>query len=243
MRKGFRHWKLLVVVSMMLWFAALEQPCHAATIEQYVVVLPGPTCSIVVGNIDIKSFRLLIPASRLRSLANNTAIVQVHVCECYLLQGDPQKCALDAVTKAARQVPMAQQEATMLGGQIFMLVEDSTDFAKLYSALSSAYPPQTGSPASRILHGIGAPPGRAAAPPPQPPPPGGRLPSPVGEQQNKKKSCEVSPSVCIDPKTDELSAEFEFKCEGLPTFVFSTDGKAGLKIGPLEVSVSANDRH
>jgi hypothetical protein len=38
------------------------------------------------------------------------------------------------------------------------------------------------------------------------------------------------------------TAEFEVKCDGLPTIVVSTDGKAGLKLGPLEVSISAGEK-
>jgi hypothetical protein len=203
--------------------------------------MPGPTCSVEVDKIAVKSFRLLIPASQLQVLTNSTTIIRVHVCECFLMGGDLQKCALDAVTKAAQQVQVSPQDAAALDGRIFVLIDDSADFAKVYSALISAYPPPTPSPAWRILHG-GAPPGGVTEPPSQPPspPPGGSKPSPVGE-----RSCKISSTVCIEPKTDEASAEFELKCEGLPPIVFSTDGKAGLKIGPLEVSLSVggSDKH
>jgi hypothetical protein len=57
---------------------------------------------------------------------------------------------------------------------------------------------------------------------------------------NKKDRCELESNVCINPATNEPSAEFELKCEGLPTIVFSTDGKAGSKIGPVQVSVSTH---
>ncbi len=76
-------------------FALLGRPNDAAANERYLVVLPGETCSINVGDVGVKSFRMLIPADRLKAVANNTTVVRVHVCECLLAGGDMQKCALD----------------------------------------------------------------------------------------------------------------------------------------------------
>jgi len=37
-----------------------------------------------------------------------------------------------------------------------------------------------------------------------------------------------------------LFTDFELKCEGTPTIVFFENGKAGIKIGPLEVPVTTD---
>jgi hypothetical protein len=58
------------------------------------------------------------------------------------------------------------------------------------------------------------------------------------EEKKEKRKCEVEPEVCLKPGTGELSANYEVKCEGLPPIIVSTDGKAGVKIGSMEVSVS-----
>jgi hypothetical protein len=59
--------------------------------DNYVVVGPGPTCSIIVGKLEVRSFHILLPASRIADLATNNSIVNTHVCECLLSPGDPQK--------------------------------------------------------------------------------------------------------------------------------------------------------
>jgi hypothetical protein len=252
MRFNFRHYKLLAGSFLIaVLSAAFGWPAVAENNEQYVMVSPGHACSLEVENIGIKSFRMLIPVARLKDITENTAILSVHVCECYLLGGDQQKCALDAITKTARQVDVAPQDTALLGGRIFILLEDSTDFAKIYTGLRSMYPPPTWNAAWRIMHDLDASAlpqtGRGAEPSSlPPPPPAGPTLSPAHEQQQKKKhSCEVSSNVCIDPKTNEASAEFELNCDGLPPIVFSTDGKAGLKLGPLEISLSVggSDKH
>ena len=221
---------------------------NAATTDQYVLLSPGPACAVDIFNIGVKSFRVLIPAARLQNLIGSTAIVSVHVCECALMGGDPEKCALDRVTKSARPVEISPDDVAALGGKMFVLIQDPDDFAKVYAALTSTYRSQTPNPAFRIMHDPrangAAPPGGGSIPPSQPPapPPSGSNASLTGPDQDKKKACEVSSSVCIDPKTLEASIEFEVNCDGLPPIVFSTDGKAGVKIGPLEISVSAGDR-
>jgi hypothetical protein len=227
---------------------------HADNLE-YVVLLPGTSCSIVVGDVNISKFRMLIPARQLAATANKTGILRIHVCECLLMGGDPQVCAIAAVTKAARHVRLTQDDERRLDGRIFVYIEKAADFGSLYSTLSSNYAPRTSNLAWKILHEPATPdaaPGATQTSPagsendaggPHPPSPPSSSMSSHGNEKadnNKKNHCELESNVCINPATNEPSAEFELKCEGLPTIVFSTDGKAGLKIGPLEVSVSAH---
>jgi hypothetical protein len=233
------------------------RPLFAANADQYVLVLPGPTCSIKIENVDVKTFRMLLPVDQVKRVVNSTTIISVHVCECFLLGGDLQKCALDAITKAARPVQLPTQDAALLAGRIFVFIESTDEFSKVYLSLSSAYPRQASNVAWRILRaatpssaaGPGAPPSALPpqSPPPQSPPPAITPGASAGDEQQpeRKRACEVESNVCVNPKTDETSAEFELKCEGLPPIVFSTDGKAGLKIGPLEISLSVGggDKH
>jgi hypothetical protein len=230
-----------------LFFAAgLDlRPAGTAESMQYVILTAGTSCSIKVGNIDIKSFRILTPIQQLGAMADSNAIFSVHVCECLLLGGDKQKCAKSAMLKAARSLPLKQREKVRLGGRIFILIEKPSEFIGLYSALSASYPRPASNLAWQILHNVRDQP--TTAPHGSQPPPDGLEPTtpPIlsdgGPNNDKKNHCEVESNVCINPATRNPSMEFEFKCEGLPTMVFSSDGKAGIKIGAVEVSFSASD--
>jgi hypothetical protein len=246
----------------LLFFAAVlcasfAELSYAASDERYVAVLPGPTCSIKVDNVSVKSFRILIPARRLKDIANSTAVITVHVCECFLQGGDQKECAFEAVTKAARQVQVSREDAALLGDRIFVFLQDPNEFVSIYSALTAAYPTRTSNIAWHLLRdlnpatstaaagGTGGTGGGRVEPPLQPPPDGPKPIPPILQEREKKRSCEIEPNVCINPKTNETSAEFEMTCEGFPPIVFSTDGKAGFKIGPVEVSISVGggDKH
>lgn len=228
-----------------LFFAAgLDlRPARTAESMQYVILTPGTSCSIKVGNVDIKSFRILTPIQQLGAMADSNAIFSVHVCECLLLGGDKQKCAKSAMLKAARPVPLKQREKVWLGGRMFIFIENPSEFIGLYSALSASYPRPASNLAWQILHNVRDQP--TTAPDGSEPPPDGLGPTtpPIlsdgGLKNDKKDLCEVERNVCINPETGNPSVEFELKCEGLPTMVFSTDGTVGMKIGPVEVSFSA----
>lgn len=221
--------------------------------DNYVVVEPGPACSIIVGKLNVRSFHMLLPASRIADLATSNSIVNIHICECLLSPGDPQKCAIDAVSKNVLPVKIDPAEQTQLAGQIFIKVDDPSDFAKLYAALTTLYPHEPLPAAWAILHravkerpsvarssagGISPPKGPSNPPTLPPSPPSASM---LGDEDKKKKQCELETNVCINPASGAPSAEFEVKCKGFPTIVFSTDIKAGIKVGPVEVSVSAEE--
>jgi hypothetical protein len=70
------------------YFLAVD-PGHAAESMNYVVLLPGETCSIDFDNANIpsiRSFRILAPIGTLGDLAKNAFVINVHVCECLLMQ-------------------------------------------------------------------------------------------------------------------------------------------------------------
>jgi hypothetical protein len=200
--------------------------------EQYVVLRPGPTCSVKIGDVDLKSFRMLVPVAHVDKFVNRTAIVTVHVCQCLLESGDPQKCALDAMIRSAQRLQVGETAESQLGGRIFIYLTNASEFVNLYTGLNLNYPDPAPALAWQILRNL----------PPPPPPPPPAVPNLIIDNDNHGKSgqrCHIEPSLCISPDITKPTAEFEVKCEGLPTIVVSTDGKAGLKLGPLEVSISA----
>ena len=208
--------------------------------DNYVVVRPGPACSIIVGKLDVRSFHMLLPASQIKNLVTNTSIVNIHVCECLLSPGDPQKCAIKAVSSNVLSVKLDPAEQTQLAGRIFIMVDDPSDFLELYATFRTLYPHDSMAPAWDILHqAVSIPPPPPPPPPITPTPPPPIPPTPSPDHEDKKKQCELETNVCINPKSHAPSAEFEVKCKGLPTMVFSSDIKAGFKVGPVEVSVSA----
>jgi hypothetical protein len=227
---------------------------RAAESMNYVVLLPGQTCSIDFDDANIpsiRSFRILAPIGALDDLAKKAFVINAHVCECFLLPGDPRQCAAAVISKAARPLRLTQAEEMVLGGRIFVLVNDQVEFIKLYGALNATYPRYDSGFAWTTLRRVsqeiatnssGA---GAVSPPngPAPPaPPAGSASTGDSDTNDKDKErhCELETNLCVNPATRDPSAEFELKCKGLPTVIFSTDGKAGLKIGPVEVSLSAN---
>jgi hypothetical protein len=215
--------------ALMVWTALETMPAHS---EQYVVLRPGPTCSVKIGDVDLKSFRMLVPIAHVDKFVNRTAIVTVHVCQCLLESGDPQKCALDAMIKSAQRLQVGESAEGELGGRIFIYLTNASEFLDLYTALNLSYPDPAPALAWQILRNL-------PPPPPPPPPP---VPNLIFDPDNHEKGgqrCHIEPSLCVSPDITKPTVEFEVKCEGLPTIVISTDGKAGLKLGPLEVSISA----
>ena len=165
--------------------------------------------------------------------------------------GDPRQCASAAVLKAARPLRLTPAEEMLLGGRIFVLVNDQAEFIKLYGALSATYPRYDTGFAWTTLRrvsqevatdtsgaGVASPPNGPA--PPVPPAASAATGDSDINDKDKERRCELETNLCVNPATRDPSAEFELKCKGLPTVTFSTDGKAGLKIGPVEVSYSAN---
>ena len=227
--------------------AALPTLARAQSLD-YVVVGPHPMCSIIVGKVTVDSFEVLLPASRIPDLATNRTIATVDVCECRLLSGDLKKCAIEQLSKNAQSAQLNSEEETILGDRIFIKLNKPDDFARLYTDLSETYPRHPDATAqilARALAGASSPPRSPPSSPPPTPPlppsPPGMTPLPNKSADNEKRRCELGAKVRIDPKTGVSSIEFEVECEGLPTIVFSTEIKTGIKVGSLEVSNSAND--
>jgi hypothetical protein len=216
----------------------------------YVIVGPHPACSIIAGEVHVRKFHVLLPASEIAAFASNKSIVSVDVCECALLGGDLQTCAIEGLSKKAQPVKMGPVERALLGGRIFIRVNDPDDFENLYAILHTLYPSQTLATTDifdRILkEQIAVAPSSAGGiqPPQEPPSPPTITPSHEPQSggrddKEKKKRCEIEPSVCVSVSTGVPSVEFEVKCKVYPTVVFSTELKASLKAGPVTVSFSA----
>jgi hypothetical protein len=240
--------KALAIAILGLLTAFLPNHGFAAGPSKYAILTKGKSCSFDIAEVSIKSFRLLAPMEQIDKLANK-GLVNVHVCECYLMPGNLQKCMLDAVRKAELFPNLRRDEIDLLGGKMFLLVENRDEFVALYMALQSGSSPAAFDLASRLLRDSNIAPPPAAPPPPAPPSP----PSPTGrsdiEAARRHRSCEVEPQICVKPKkadeqdskssnNPDVTAEFEVKCEGFPPIIVSTEGKAGFKVGPFEVSVS-----
>ena len=120
--------------------------------DNYVVFGQHPVCSIIVGEVSVSSFHMLLPASQIKNLVTNNSIVNIHVCECLLLGGNQQKCAIAAVSKNALPVQIDPAEQTQLAGRIFILVDDPSAFLKLYTTFKTLYPHEFMAPAWDILH-------------------------------------------------------------------------------------------
>jgi hypothetical protein len=214
--------------------------------RNYVIVSSG-ACSLILDDVDVKSFRILIPFAHLQKLGDSQSPVRAHSCECLLLEGESQACIVEAVTKAARRVALSKSEEALLDGKIFVVIDDASQFSGLYAALNSNLPQRRATLAWRLLHspsqattasagGASSGPPGGPAPPLTPAEPGHKGDSEGGKKKNK---CELEPNVCMNVANGKSSMEFELKCEGMPPILVSTEGKAGLKIGPLEVSLSA----
>lgn len=232
-----------------LSFLVTLLPSHAlaAGPTKYAILTQGTSCSLDISEVSIKSFRLLAPVNQIDKLAGK-GIINVHVCECYLMGGNLQKCMLDAVRKAETPHPLTKEQADLLGGKMFLLLPDTDEFVALYLALQSDSSAAAFELATRLLQQAAV--ARSPDAPPAPPPPPREPPKKVDAEGAKRhRSCEVEPQICVKPKKSEgketkssegpdLVAEFELKCEGFPTIIVSTEAKAGFKVGPLEVSVS-----
>ncbi|MDA9481417.1 hypothetical protein XI07_05230 [Bradyrhizobium sp. CCBAU 11445] len=236
-----------------LSFLVTLLPSHAlgAGPTKYAILTQGTSCSLDISEVSIKSFRLLAPVNQIDKLAGK-GIINVHVCECYLMAGNLQKCMLDAVRKAETPQSLTREQTDLLGGKMFLLLPDRDEFVALYLALQSESSAAAFELASRLLQQVAVAPSPDAPPPPAPPPP----PPPREPAKNvdaegakRHRSCEVEPQICVKPKKSEgkesrssegadLVAEYELKCDGFPPIIVSTEGKAGFKVGPLEVSVS-----
>jgi hypothetical protein len=240
--------KALAIAILGLLAAVLPDRGFAAGPSKYAILTKGKSCSFDIAEVSIKSFRLLAPMEQIDKLANK-GLVNVHVCECYLMPGNLQKCVLDAVRNAEVLPNLRKDEADLLGGKMFLLIENRDEFVALYMALQTGSSPAAFDLASRLLRDSSIAPPPAAPPPPAPPSP----PRPTGRSDlNAEKGhrhCEVEPQICVKPKksdekdskasdSSDVTAEFEVKCEGFPPIIVSTDGKAGFKVGPLEISVS-----
>jgi hypothetical protein len=204
------------------------------------IVTNGKSCSVVIAGTNIQAFHMLLPIDQLKLVADDRSILSVHVCECLLTPGDSRTCALATITKSALPIKLDDAQLRQLGGRIFIRIEDPSKFSELYSALNVNYSPPNYALAWQLLQsgaGVVPPPPPTISPPP-PSPPDRNLPLSERKDKESKHHCELESSVCINSKGDP-SAEFELKCEGLPPIIVSTDGKAGLKVGPLEVSISA----
>lgn len=214
--------------------------------SSYVIVSSG-ACSLIFDDVDVKAYRILTPAARLKMLADSRSPLRAHSCECLLLGRDSQSCLLEATKKAARPASLSKDEEALLDGRIFVVIDDSSQFSALYNALNSDLPQRRSALAWKLLHAAspattvsvgGANSGPPTTPPVTPTWHGYNDSSGSGK---KKRRCEIEPSVCMNVANGEPSMEFELKCEGWPPISVSTDGKAGLKIGPLNLSVSKND--
>ncbi|KGT77967.1 hypothetical protein MA20_20185 [Bradyrhizobium japonicum] len=242
--------KLLMFAILGFLTALLPGPSFAAGPTKYAVLTQGKSCSLDISEVSIKSFRLLAPVDQIDKLAGK-GIISVHVCECYLTAGNLQKCMLDAVRKAELPQSLTKNQTDLLAGKLFLLLSDRDEFVALYLALQSDSSAAAFELASRLLQQSAAAPPVAPPPPAPPSPPPPREPTKNVDAEGAKhhRSCEVEPQICVKPKkSDEkeakssegsdLVAEFELKCEGFPPIIVSTEGKAGFKVGPLEVSVS-----
>ncbi|RXG85852.1 hypothetical protein EAS61_34895 [Bradyrhizobium zhanjiangense] len=122
---------------------------------------PGTSCSLDIWQVSIKSFRLLAPVNQIDKLEG---IINVHVCECYLVAGNLQKCMLDAVTKAETPQSLTKEQADCSAGRCFLLLPDGNEFVALYLALRSESSAAAFVLASRLLQQA------AVAPSPDAPP-------------------------------------------------------------------------
>ncbi|WP_439360493.1 hypothetical protein [Bradyrhizobium sp. DASA03007] len=242
-----RHKALMYAV---LSFLVTLLPSHAlaAGPTKYAILTQGTSCSLDISEVSIKSFRLLAPVDQIHKLAGK-GIINVHVCECYLMAGNLQKCVHDAIRKAETPQSLTKEQADLLGGKMFLVLPDRDEFVALYLALQSESSAAAFELASRLLQQAAVAPSPDAPPPPTPPPPREPAKNADPEGAKRHRSCEVEPQICVKPKKSEgkeskssegpdLVAEYELKCEGFPPIIVSTEGKAGFKVGPLEVSVS-----
>jgi hypothetical protein len=237
--------KALIFAILGVLAAFLPDRGFAAGPSKYAILTKGKSCSFDIAEVSIKSFRLLAPMEQIDKLAGK-GLVNVHVCECYLMPGNLQKCVLDAVRNAEVLPNLRKEEANLLGGKMFLLIENQEDFVALYMALQTGSSPAAFDLASRLLRDSNIAPPPVAPPPPTPPSP----PSPTGKSgldaEKGHRRCEVEPQICLKPKksdekdsnSSDITAEFEVKCEGFPPIIVSTEGKAGFKVGPIEISVS-----
>ncbi|MDA9523403.1 hypothetical protein XI06_24750 [Bradyrhizobium sp. CCBAU 11434] len=234
-----------------LSFLVTLLPSHApgAGPTKYAILTQGTSCSLDISEVSIKSFRLLAPVNQIDKLAGK-GIINVHVCECYLMAGNLQKCVLDTIRNAETPQSLTKEQADLLGGKMFLLLPDRDEFVALYLALQSESSAAAFELASRLLQQAAVAPSPDAPPPPAPPPPPREPAKNVDAEGAKRhRSCEIEPQICVKPKKSagkeskssegpDLVAEYELKCEGFPPIIVSTEGKAGFKVGPLEVSLS-----
>jgi hypothetical protein len=241
--------KALVIALLGFVTAFLPNRGFAAGPSKYAILTKGQSCSLDIAEVQITSFRLLAPMEQIDKLTKD-GLINVHVCECYLV-GNTKKCILDAVRKAELLQSLKKDELDLLGGKMFLLIENREEFAALYMALQTGSSSAAFDLASRLLQQSKVAPPTVAPPPTSPPPPSPPTPSGhlAGDAEKRHRRCEAEPQICVKPKkTDEhetkssdgpdVTAEFEVKCEGFPPIIVSTEGKAGFKVGPLEVSIS-----
>ncbi|MGY3473616.1 hypothetical protein [Bradyrhizobium ottawaense] len=241
--------KALMFAVLSFLVTLLPNHALAAGPTKYAILTQGTSCSLDISEVSIKSFRLLAPVNQIDKLAGK-GIINVHVCECYLMAGNLQKCMLDAIRKVEAPQSLTKEQGDLLGGKMFLLLPDRAEFVALYLALQSESSAAALELASRLLQQAAVAPSPDAPPPPAPPPPP-REPAKNVDAKGAKghRSCEVEPQICVKPKKSEgkeskssegpdLVAEYELKCDGFPPIIVSTEGKAGFKVGPLEVSVS-----
>src|SRR5258708_16387302 len=108
--------KALAIAILGLLTAFLPNHGFAAGPSKYAILTKGKSCSFDIAEVSIKSFRLLAPTDQIDKLANK-GLVNVHVCECYLMPGNLQKCMLDAVRKSDLLPNLRKDEVHSLAGK------------------------------------------------------------------------------------------------------------------------------
>jgi hypothetical protein len=78
--------KALIIAILGLLAAVLPDRGFAAGPTKYAILTKGKSCSFDIAEVSVKSFRLLAPMEQIDKLANK-GLVNVHVCECYLMPG------------------------------------------------------------------------------------------------------------------------------------------------------------
>jgi hypothetical protein len=262
------HCRLLAIVVLGLLAATLPNKGFAAGPTKYAILANGPTCSIKIENTSIKSFRLLAPTDQIDKLASKGLVtVDVCECylmpgnaqKCMLDQVRKtefvQALKKDEVDLLAGKMYLFVENRDDFVA-LYMALQTSSSTAGLELASRLVQQSRAASPPPAT------PPSAASPPAPPPPPRAGGEASLEAEKRNR--GCEVEPQICVKPKKPaegeskapggpetkpareamstsdgtDFTAEFEVKCEGLPPIIVSTEGKAGFKVGPLEVSIS-----
>jgi hypothetical protein len=196
-------------------------------------------CPLIFLNVSIRSYRLIYQRHYAAVLADEMSPLHQDVCECRLMPGNYQACALKAILANATPVFMPALHETMARG-IQVSITDPQEFEKLFSYISSNLPAYSNETAAAFRNGGAGGSDSGTPPPTQPPsesPPPPQLNRADNDQANK---CERSSKICISPKDGKVSAEFSIKCKNMPEFTISTDGEASMKLGPIAVSFSPN---